>query len=323
EQKFVSADTLIKGYYEYTAHFATINQILFSRFWGYGGSVWMDANDKMSFQVGHIHWILSLIVLVLCIYKFIKTRKLNNLLLVTCYFIAVSWAAAFMMHTRSIEIWQLVKQLQFVQFPWRFLALVILGFSFAVGAIAKLLPKKLAFLLSLTLILTLTLFNWEYFKTEHGKLGEVTDEQKFSGVAWDLQRNAGILDYLPKTAKENPLVGQSTVADVVEGDAQILNPKQGTDWAGYELDVTSNKAKVRTNIFMFPNWKVFIDDKETNVFIPEEEKNGRMYIEVPEGRHEVYAKLYNTPIRTISNIISLASWLFLVFVILKYAKKII
>ncbi|MCX6705964.1 MAG: hypothetical protein NTV24_02555, partial [Candidatus Woesebacteria bacterium] len=132
EQKYVQVDTLINGYYEYIAHFATLNQLFISRFWGYGPSVWME-NDGMPFQVGHIHWILSLIILVVLVVLFLRKKlnpKLHTTYYILLFFILIGWFAAFMAHSRSTFIWQVIPALKFVQFPWRFLTLVTFSFSF-------------------------------------------------------------------------------------------------------------------------------------------------------------------------------------------------
>jgi hypothetical protein len=104
EKGIVATDTLVVGYYEYTAHFASIAQILFSRFWGYGPSVWLT-DDGMSFQVGWVHWILSLFILMLVATKFLKSKKPTPILLATSYMLLIGWFAAFMTHSRSIPIW--------------------------------------------------------------------------------------------------------------------------------------------------------------------------------------------------------------------------
>lgn len=325
EQKLVHADTLVKGYFEYTAHFASINQILFSRFWGYGPSVWMDVDDKMSFQIGHFHWILALVVLILIAYKLLRNRRIKattrNYMMVALYFIFVGWFAAFMTHSKSQPIWQAFEPLQFVQFPWRFLTLVILGFSLAIGALVKILPKYSRLLAVIILSFGVVIFNFNYFLPENGKLGPLTDTEKFSGAAWDLQRTAGIYDYLPLTAKQNPRDGKETLAEILQGEAQILNPKQGTDWASFDIDVASEQSEVRVNIFDFPNWRVFVDDEEVQINIPEEEEWGRMHINVEQGTHSVYIKLYNTAVRTITNIVSLLTWLGLIGYLFYVSKK--
>lgn len=306
EQKLVHVETLIAGYYEYIAHYASIGQLLFSRFWGYGPSVW-GLGDGMPFQVGHIHWILAIVILVVSLYRFIKTKKLDNLLFVTIFFLIVGWFATFMAHSRSTPIWQAIGPLKFVQFPWRFLTISTFSFSFAAGAIV-LFIKKRSLLLFACLILagSLLILNWNYFKPE--KMGPLTDAEKFSGAAWGLQQTAGIFDYLPKGARENPKEPQKTLAEILQGKGEINDAKQGTNWASFSTRIDSEEAQVRIGIFYFPNFRVFVDGKEVGIFIPDTEKWGRMYIAVAKGSHSVYLRLYNTPIRTVSNVISLITW---------------
>jgi hypothetical protein len=80
EQNLVHTETLVQGYYDYSAHFATIKQLLFSRFWGYGPSVW-EANDGLTFQVGYLHWIIASIitgfVVFMVLKRFFKTKKIK------------------------------------------------------------------------------------------------------------------------------------------------------------------------------------------------------------------------------------------------------
>jgi hypothetical protein len=323
EQKYVHVDTLVLGYFEYFVHFVSIGQLLISRFWGYGPSTW-ELNDQMSFQVGHIHWILSLLIGVLWLVVIVRKKKniFNYPLFIIPFMLMVGWFAAFMTHVRSTPIWQIIPFLKFVQFPWRFLTLTIFSFSFLAGSIVTFLPKKIGYWLGGVLAIVLVIINWNYFLPEGGKMGPVTDAEKFSGVAWQIQQTAGIYDYLPMTAKENPKGPQKELAEIMKGKGEIENPKAGTNWATFNVKVESEKAIVRVDIYQFPNWKIKIDDKVVKQYIPEEEKWGRMWIDVPQGEHQVSVKLENTLIRTISNIISLVTWLGLLAFPLWYRKMI-
>ncbi len=309
EQKFTHADSLIQGYYEFNAHFASVGQILFSRFWGYGPSVWMAQDDKMSFQVGHIHWILSLVILGLIGYRFFKKRKVDEITLVLLLLFVGGWLAAFMTHERSTFIWQLFPTLRYVQFPWRFLTLAIFCFSFLAGGLVLFLPKKISTWVLGVLVVGLIIFNWNYFKPEHGHLGPLTDMEKLSGVAWDLQQTAGIYDYLPKTAVTAPKAPMKYLAEVGRGgEAVITNPYESTNWAKFDVDAAKDDTEIRIGIFQFPNWKTFIDGKEVPNYIDKDEMWGRMWIKVPKGQHHVEVRLYDTPVRTIGNVVSLVSW---------------
>lgn len=308
EKDLVHTETLVQGYYEYVAHFVSLNQLLISRFWGYGPSVWETKDDRMSFQLGHLHWIVSLVVLVLVIWRYKKTRKFDNILFLAVFFVAAGWFAAFMAHTRSIKIWQAIESLQFVQFPWRFVTLSIFSFSIVTGALIKIIEGRkpeIAKWIAVLAVAGIVFLGKDYFRPE--KMGPITDKEKFSGAAWELQQTAGIYDYLPKSAKEAPKGPQETIADIVEGKGEITDGKQGTNWAEFKVSAVTD-ALVRINIFQFPGWKVFVDGKEVLTGI-NNDSLGRMYITVPGGEHKISANLFDTAPRRVGNLISLVSWL--------------
>ena len=315
ENMLTQIESVLVGYYDFTAHFVSVNQLFVSRFWGYGGSAWGLINDKMSFQVGHFHWILSLIIGLLIFLKLFNKKKnlleeikKNKPILFVSFLFLVGWFSTFMAHPRSTSIWLAFPLLRFIQFPWRFLAITIFAFSFIAGVVVAIVPKKLTKIVFIVFTLGLLLFNWDYFKPENGYMGPLTDEEKFSDAAWELQQAGGIYDYLPKTAETAPKEPQKYLAEILEGEGEIIDPKQGTNWAEFNVKIDSNKATVRIGIFQFPDWQIFMDGDQIETKVPEEERWGRMWIEIPKGEHKIAARFYNTPIRTLGNTISLFSW---------------
>ena len=335
ENQFTQVKSQLVGYYDYTAHFVSLRQLFISRFWGYGPSVWVEAEDRMSFQIGHVHWILALVIGVLLLVRgirkireigVIREFKTDRLLLVSGFMLLVGWFSAYMTHLKSIWIYQAIPQLGYIQFSWRFLTLVIFAFSFIAGVIpgilsdwkskrgflVKLFATPPQILISLLLIILLVILNWNYFRPEYGKMGTLTDEQKFSGAAWELQQTAGIYDYLPLLAKTAPKEPQKTLAEVMGGKGTISGMKQGTHWVKFDANIDSDETLVRIGTLHFPGWRVFLKDdsniKEVGIFIPNEEEWGRMWIKLPKGKHLVYIQFYNTPIRTLANIVSIISF---------------
>lgn len=318
EQKLVQTQTLIEGYYDYSAHFATIKQLLFSRFWGYGPSVW-GPNDGLSFQVGYLHWIIPILILGLAAFIFLRKRKLEDWMLIVGYFFAVGWFAVFMVHNKSTPLWIHINTLHFVQFPWRFLTIVILAFSFIVGAIVKVSPKKHLTTILVFLIPAVLLYSWNYFIPQGGKLGALTDKQKFSGAAWELQQTAGIYDYLPVTAVTAPKAPMTNFVEVLMGNATATNIKLGTNTDTFDINVTQN-AEIRLGLLQFPDWKVFVDGKEVPTSVPPTEQWGRIHFLIPSGHHKVYVHLYDTPVRIVGNILSAITWVGLIGYLLLNSK---
>ena len=310
------------GYYDYTAHFVSLSQLLISKFWGYGPSVWLEY-DGMPFPAGHVHWILSLIIMALWLFSFWINRKkkkklFSGVYLLIPFLFLIGWFAAFMTHVRSTPIYQALPFLALVQFPWRFLTLVTFAFSLLAGSVVLKTKNKIVYIF---LILSVIIFNWNFFLPQGGKMGNLTDDEKFSGEAWQLQLTAGIYDYLPVTAKMAPRAPQKVLAEFMEGTGSINDESQGTDWAKFNINVETENSKVRINIFEFPNWIIKIDGHEVGEFVPEEEVWGRMWIEVPKGEHKIEAKFTNTPIRTVSNYVSLISWLGLIVYLMLQFKS--
>jgi hypothetical protein len=322
EQKFIHVDSLTQGYYMYISHYATIGQLLISRYWGYGPSIW-GPNDGFSLQLGQIHWLLSIIIVLLMGYLLLR-RKLNlnlNAIKVLLFSFCFAWFAAFMTHQNSTFIWQKIPFLAFTQFPWRFLTLATFGFSLLSGGIILLI--KNSFLNKITAIFLLTvvvIINLPYFLPLTGRMGPLSDTEKFNGIAWNMQRTAGILDYLPKTAKLNPRDPQNTLATVAEGKGSVVNSFQGTNWAKFDLNLSSDSV-VRINLFQFPQWNIKVDNKKVESYIPQNEDYGRMYLNIPKGQHSVVLNLTDTPIRKLSNIVSFLSWAaILCFIIYRFRR---
>lgn len=321
EQKLVHIDTLITDYFQYSGHFTSFNQLFFSRFWGDGPSVF-GTNDGMAFPVGHIHWILILIIGILLVIKIWKKRKLDVSDWVIIFGILAGTFAAFMSHERSTFIWLMFPTLKFVQFPWRFLTLNVFGYALAIGSLSYLLEQFIFFkkknvqaVIFLAAAGAVVFLNWNFFTPVHG--GPLTDEQKFSGEAWRLQTQAGIRDYLPVSAKDDPFKSRDFVAEVTTGKGEITDISSGTNWIRFNANLKGENNVVRINVFNYPNWTVFIDGNKTVSYTDSNEEWGRIYFQIPSGEHAVYAKLLNTPLRTFANAVSLITWVGLFIYLLR------
>ncbi len=311
EQKYVHIDSLVSGYFQYQAHFATFYQLFISRFWGDGPSAF-GPNDSMAFPIGQIHWIIAAAIVVLLIVKLFKKKKITQTDLVAIFAVIVGTGAAFMSHERSSFVWINLPVFRFVQFPWRFLTLNAFGYSLAAGSVVLLVKglvsvKKQVWpsIIFVICIVAVVVFNWDFFKPVHS--GPLTDEQKFSGEAWRLQSQAGILDYLPIDAKDDPEKARGNLADIINGKGMVSDQNLGTNWANFTVNVNSDSV-VRINLFQYPVWNATIDGKPTKIYVAETEVYGRMYVNIPAGDHKVDLKLTNTPIRIWANSISLLSW---------------
>lgn len=318
EKKFVHVETMLMGYFNYLAHFVNLRQLFLSRFWGYGPSTWGDG-DGMPFQIGHLHWIVPAVSFGLFFWLWLRKKtNLCHLLLVTCYMFLFLFSA-FLAHLRSTPIWQAVKPLEYLQFPWRFLAITIFAVSVASGSIIFALEKafgnrkkdkRVLSWLATGLIVAVVALNFIYFKPE--KILRITDEEKlFSPKGWHKLQTDAIFDYLPVYAEKPPGEVAPEEPEVLEGKVGITYLKKGTDWLQFDAKVLDGPTKIRLPIYDYPGWKVWID--KMAVKIDHDNFLGLITFNIPPGDHNISARLTNTSLRTFSNLVSLVSWLALAF----------
>ena len=315
ESSLVQIDSMFTSYYNFAVHFTSLRQLFISNFWGDGPSVWGQA-DQMSFMVGYLHWFIPLLTLIISIFllKKFNQKKQQNFLIFLFFFLS-AFLTAFLTHERSIFLWKIFSPIQKIQFPWRFLNLSIFFFSLSISFFVKLFKKRsIQLYLSIVLISLLFLFNFNYFHPIHS--GPLTDQQKFSGLAWRNQITSGIYDYLPKTASTAAKSQAKAYIDSLQPqqDYKIYGQKKGTDWLFFNLEL-KQPAKLTVSRLYFPNFKAF--DNGKSIPISWEKNLGRIVLNLDKGRHQIYIKLFNTPIRSLSNIISLIAWSYLLSKLLK------
>ncbi|MDP1743371.1 MAG: 6-pyruvoyl-tetrahydropterin synthase-related protein [Candidatus Amesbacteria bacterium] len=273
ESSLVTLNQTTIGYYDFHIHYATLKQLFLSTFWGFGGSTW-GPNDTMSFAVGQMHWILAVLLVV---FVFIKKRNIETL-----FFVSLGFLAIFLTHGKSDLIWNIVKPMAYIQFPWRFLTMSTLFLSLAIGSMTKFLPRILTpLLLCLLLLLNTNMFRPDIWRN-------ITDTEQFSGRLWDEQRSSALSDFWPKSASSLPNAFAPFVPEV------MLN--------------------TRYPIVYFPGWVARVDGKKINVF-PSGDL-GLVTVQVPQGK-SVTLSFEDTPVRRIGNIASLITLLCLIIWIWK------
>ena len=217
-----------------------------------------------------------------------------------------------MTHNKSSFIWESIKILSFVQFPWRFLSIVIFSGSLLGGYFIAMLDGKRHYLFAITFSLLAILLNWQYFRPEHF-YRDVTDASKLTGANFVDQQKGSLLDYLPKTALE-PRQLPPSAPYVVMGSADISYFENRSNSWLFKV-VVNKESQIEVPVFDFPNWTVFVDGHK----IPHTNKNvlGRIGFTLPVGEYAVRGKLLNTPIRTFGNSLTIVSLLSLLLI---YAK---
>lgn len=306
EKNLVHVETTTYGYFGYTEHFKGIRDLFIKRDWGYGASIREipgGETEDISFQIGWVHllgWVLALFSV-----KLLWKTKPNLARMI----LVLSFAAAFsifMIHPRSQFIWDRIVTLKYLQFPWRFLLLVIFFLSFLSGSILIAVKKRgWSAKIWIALLILVIGLNFFYFRPQ--KFLDVNDQELLSGENWDKQIKRSIFDYLPIYAKAPPAELATSRFEILTGNVEVSDFYEGTNWISFNANVKSHTI-IRLSQYYFPDWKIFIDGKETSI---DYKSNGLglMTIILGKGTHEIRARLYDTQIRTVANFITILGFI--------------
>lgn len=312
EKNLITVDTMTQGYFYYIIHFVTLSQLFISRFWGFGASLW-GPKDDMSFQIGYVHWILALVLLIYFIFTQFKNKKVNSVVFI--FFFLVFLFSAFLTHNKSTPIWQSLPFMPYYQFPWRFLASIILSLSFLGGsAIYIFKNKKIKYLITTLICFTAIILNFNYFK-EDIWYPKITDQDKLSGEELTRQSGAGLKDYWPKYGMDFP-VKMAPEKPFSSQPIEVISYQKYSNHVNVSIS-NEQSVSITMPVVYFPKWELYVDQKPTNYQITPD--LGLVKFELPAGNHQIKLTFKNTPIRSIANLISLVS-LILTIILIKSKK---
>ena len=120
EHQYTMAFGLTTGFSDFHHHFLYLRQLINSA-WGYGGSIF-GVNDGLSFRIGNLHLALTGVTLLMLSKRRWLKRQQQGWLWISLLAVVL----AILMSTFKTQfIWERVSFLKFVQFPWRYLAIVM------------------------------------------------------------------------------------------------------------------------------------------------------------------------------------------------------
>lgn len=308
EKKYTMIELLTTELADYRQHFVYLRQ-LWNSPWGYGGSLY-GLYDGLSFQIGKLHIIFSLLAGFVAV-SLSGLKKKQGIVLLFFIFFGLS---VFLISFYSEFIWNAVKPLSYIQFPWRFLLFASFTSAFLLGMFALLpVPKKLQLTISSLIILGIITLNAGYFVPAK-YLYHVTDKDYISQSVLRWRTSVMAFEYVPrgiatKTSSVGTTVVDITESQVAKGPYQV---QRGNVAVTTLLDKPQEKifrtqasqsAVLTLNTYSFPGWKVYVDGKE--VTYSDENDLKLITIAVPSGKHEVKAEFTDTPLRQMSNLLSL------------------
>lgn len=292
----------VGGYYSYHDHFVNFNQLLWNRHWGYGPSI-AGFDDDLSFQIGWPHWwlgVLAIVVLVVLFRKNTQARSVSAGLFAA----VVTILAALMATGWSSIIWEKWPLLDFVQFPWRWLGIVIFANSLLVGLLLTVLGQRIRLAVAVAIIVLAIVLNVGFFHPNKF-YPTLTDQEMLSGGNWSRQAMSTLGDYVPKDVTNRPASLAPNSAWVESGQGLVNNYVLKSNRFSFEANIISPEAQVRVPIFDFPKWRILVDGR--SVDFSHDNSYGLISLMIPIGVHSVEGHFMDTPLRGVANTISLVS----------------
>jgi uncharacterized membrane protein len=299
EQKYVVGLNTVN----FREHFAQPYELLIPS-WGTEFSGTGAMANKISFQVGIVS-IMSIIAAA-CVRKE-KDEGKRRLFI---YFLAVVGISIIAMLSVSQPLWEIVKPIQFIQYPWRLLSFVIPTAAFMSGYWVSHMKKRwIGIVFAIVAVLLSSAYvhpvlyeprNEAYYLARPNFTdGTVSMGNSFSTI-WTGWKN--VRPAAPYTI-DNGRETYQTRWQYLEKDFAVSMDEAGT---------------VTVNTLYFPGWIASVDRKEVPINY---RQDGIILISVPQGPHVISVRFTDTPARRIGNTLSIVSVAVLAILGYTYQRK--
>ncbi len=325
EQKYINTQYLNGGIYDFRNHFACINQLIWSD-WGYGNSI-SGCFDKMSFQIGLINLLIFFGSIAFIIYQ-LKRRLISESAKLVIFFILTTIFGIIMSLSVSRHIWEIIPYISFLQFPWRFLGIVIFSISAISGLLLANLKNKKYRLIIFGMIIILTpLFSYGFIQTTKylPKNFFAQDSASFYHPSTIFQKkHIANMGYMPKTARVLPLPSKVPENQILiaDPDAKISVIKNKFHYKEYVVEL-KKPSEIILYIHHFPGWSYSINGSNS---IPDYSNDyGFVVLQADRGKNHITAEFKDTFIVSLSELITIISIIILAgsLIFSRWRKKIL
>lgn len=297
DKQFITIDQKFPLYY--AKQFPKFADLIYSP-WGYGGS--KAGVGQMSVQIGLLHLLLFGCSALLLLVKFKKILQKR----LELFFLGLSILAFLMMLEVSRPVWDILKPIQYLQFPWRLLSVLTLTISFlatfSLSIVLKVLPSKLSLLMVLIVIGGLLFFNRNHWRAN--EYYQLPDYWFKDGPYSSTTTVDG--EHTPKWQRED-MPAEIARLELISGKGEIKSLQWRTNYHAFEVNAESKVFMLDRTIY-FPGWTAFVDGRQVSLFSQYDPKTkGLIGFEVPAGKHKVEVKLLEPPMRKVANIITISS----------------
>jgi hypothetical protein len=276
-------------------HFVELYEFLIPS-WGTGFSGAVFGVNKMSFQIG----IIPLAIIVGSIIIVWKEKNMSMKHLYWYYIIFVLCSIA-VMFSWSSSLWEHIAFLSFVQFPWRFLSVIIPVTAFIAAYISHGTRMRIW---SIILIGVSVFASYSYIRPH---IYEPRDEQYYASMSNFTDGTSSIANTFSTIWTGWKTERPQYILEVING--QVPGGLLENFYLRKTFSIISETgSEVYVPVLYYPGWKVFIDRKEVPI---DYRTDGTIKFDVSPGMHTVRVVFTETPVRILSNILSILTLVWL------------
>ncbi len=310
EKQYTRIEELTREGSNFVNHFIYIDQ-LWQSDWGYAGSA-PGRSDGMSFKIGKVHLILGLISFVYAVYL----HKKRKIIFSSFYYYLVMFLlfifSVFMTLGISEPFWKLIPGFSYIQYPWRFINIILLSIVFIQSAIFLKIRSDSAKVIAILIVTATILLNVKYFQPQ--ALLSVKSDDYISPNNLNYKISKISDEYLPKEF-EIPVNENDTpiqvIPEIKEMKKKVL--REQILEKTYLLEVPRS-TNITLNLTYFPGWEVYLDGRKVEIY----NVAGKIGFNMPnsDNPHVISVRFTDTTVRKIANTISILTIFLLVYVTL-------
>lgn len=270
--------------------------------WGSGFSG-AGISNQMSFQIGLVNLLVIFLVIVGLVFKRVKREKLQVVFFLMWFFVLI-----FLITSYSSFIWKTVPFMEYFQFPWRLLSLVIFICAILAGSLTTIYKKRIVYivLLFFAVVVTLQYAHAPYFFNRGDN--HYTSRANFI-YGTNSIGNAFQTKWLPLQTQL-----PKTHAEILNGSGQTKLLSKSTTRFDYKV-VMDSSGIVVLNTAYFPQWKAYENSRE----IVLNNQSGKLGIPLLKGVHTIHVELQDTYVRSLSKRVSILTAIVVLAVLIRLA----
>jgi hypothetical protein len=287
-------------------YFVTPKQFIFPS-WGYGAPT--DVNG-FSYQLGMVHLVIFIVIILFLLSLLIKNKYnlKDESTKIACLLVVITLFYIFLLFKPSELLWKYTPLLSEINYPW--ISLGVVGFlvSLSAGFLSRqYVGRCLVIVLAVAAVFAVLPYAKPQYYINKG------DNYYLTNDATTTSSN----ELMPLWVKKIPSKRLTDKVEISEGIGSVKNVFASSRQINFSVD-TLTKIGVRINTIYYPGWKIFVDAINTDFSFDNEQ--GVMEINLAPGRHNVSARFQETPLRFISDVISLLSVVLLLYFVVKRGK---